>query len=665
MRVSFCQHCRNRLEKSLLSMTLHRGKYCAILIFCLTFLVFSSSLDFGFVNWDDPIFVTANKSIQKIDFPHLKILFTSLEGACYAPLSRLSAAIDYAMWGKNPYGFHLTNILLHALSACLVFIIASICLRRSGLNHHLLWSGATLSALLFSLHPLRVESVVWISERRDVLSVFFGLCSLYLYLRYTEATRHRRSYYYGLLVIYIAALLSKASVATLPVILLLLDIYPLRRITFSWNRQNTEVIFEKVPLLLLGFLVGAFATYAQIESGAAPSLIHQNWIGRFALSAASNGKFLREIFCISFPLNPLDLIHHYYSFDQKDSYLSFIVIILISLAAIAFSRKTPGFLIAWLGYLCLILPFTGLVQTGNLFTADRFSYLASVPLSIFIGGIFQWMHERLRNNRAWVFYSVPILLLIFLSYRTIEQEQIWSSSEKLWQQAIQLDSENPYAWRKLADAYLEANKNQEALECFQRATDIVPQHLDTWFDLACVLGKLERYQEAKQVYEQIIKISPEHSKAHFNLGWIEAKLNRNTEALDQYQIAQKLEPQPETLLNIGICYEAQHEAAKAIESYREAAFDGLDEAWIRWSEVVSRDHSNEGREILKQGITATQNSRIKYEYAKNVLISSDSSVSEKEEAKKLVYELNHKTEGKDQKVKQLLDLINKSPLESH
>jgi len=635
-------------------MTLHRDKLCIIFIFCVVFFVFHESLDFGFVNWDDDHFVYQNESIQKLNLSNLKKIFTTFEGACYLPLSRLSMAIDFAIWKKNPFGFHLTSIVLHGLNACLIFLITLRCFKQ-GFTHSsaTLSKGALFAALLFALHPLRVESVSWISERKDVLASFFCLLAVLFYLLYSTRVSLKR-YYVLALASYTAALLSKASVATVPLIFVLLDIYPFQRIRWREYKTSLFVLLEKIPFLFLGFVFGVIAIFGQQMEKTTPDFQALNGTQRLAVAMVSHLEYLKKIFW-PVHLNPLHLLNDFYHFGQSIVWIGFLILLTISLLCFWQRSRYPVLLVTWISYLTLIMPFSGIIPVGGLLMADRYTYLASIPLAIFIGSCYQKLRDSGDPSglKKWGLGSVLILLMT-LSLKTIRQQRIWNSSETLWQHAVHQDPKNLHAWRRLGDSYLKSEKNEEALKCFRRAVQIAPLHIDTCYDLGCALGKLGKYEEAEKQYKKILDAAPDYYKAHFNLGWLYAHQNKNSEALQEYLKAHQLNPSREGLFNIACCYEVLGEPEKAEVYYERAAIQGSEEAWILWSELaLRRGDSRRSLDILKRGIKTSDHILLLLSYAERVLSLQKPSQEDVQQTQKILLQLDHRTQGKSARVKDL------------
>ncbi|MBI4024051.1 MAG: tetratricopeptide repeat protein [Verrucomicrobia bacterium] len=650
---------------------------CCLLVFVLTFAAFHAALENDFVNWDDPIFICENPRIQSLDWPHVSEMFTSLEVAAYTPLSQLSLAIDYALWGNNPAGFHFTAILLHGFNAILVFLIASRLNRQAGSSPDSNSSangGAMLAALCFSLHPMRVESVAWACERRDVLSGFFGLACVLAYTRYAS---HQSSvisrqtsfpWFLSALFLFVCAVISKAIVVTLPVVLLLLDFHPFRRFSadgsFSWKRNFGEALVEKLPFLFISALAGAITLSACISSGLALDPQRVGWEPRLAQAVVANMSYLRKIF-VPLTLNPLDKWYGSYDFSQGIAWEGLIVNGLITLFVLLFRRRFPSALVAWFSYLVIIAPFTGLAQSGLQFTADRYTYLASVPWCILLGGAFHRTRFAAANSRSPLWgqgakhgiAAVAAAVLLWLGYRAHEQTRIWRDSETLWKHSLRLDPKNPIAWLNLGNAMSEKGAHDLAILAFKQAVGLSPANADAWYNLGSEMRKLERYEEAAAACQKALVCDPFCASAHHNLGWIYARQKNLTAALRHYGAAQKLAPSAATEYNIACCLRDKGDSAAAFSWFRAAAEHGFADAWIGLSELVAvQGDPVRARNILEDGVQSCRGggrSRIQLALVEAILAQPGPSAKDLALARQMLVELERRLEGRSEKVRTL------------
>lgn len=556
-------------------------------VLVVTFLVFSGSLGHGFVNWDDPCYVVDNPAIKGLDWPHLKQIFRTFQFGFYAPLSQVSLALDYALWGLNPSGYHLSSMLLHALNAVLVFLLTRqlvLLTSREGplLSERASVFAATVAALLFGIHPLRVESVAWVSERRDTLSGLLVLACVLTYVTHAGQPSGKASCRWWLALcfaLFVLAILAKPTAVMLTMILILLDVYPLRRIDVfhprtRWN-ETREALGEKLPFLLASLLVG-WGTIYGVACGylgnRAYDLQELSWSARIAQSLAANLHYLNKL-VIPVQLSPLYALSRY-DFSQPIVALAAVVTVGITTAGVAGFVRWPAFLIAWLAYLAWIGPFLGMTASGPQFAADRYTYLASIGLSVVLGvWLAQW-----GDRHGWR-KVIPAIALVLLTLAglTVRQTRVWRDSETLWRSAIREDSRNAGAWIGLLDALDQAGKREIALQYASIMTRHLPRSSEGWFQLGCLLGSERRYSEALEAYRRCLELSPQFDRAYQNTAWVYLQMGQWTKALQFFRTAQDLRPKPETLLGLALCYEKLGNRPMAVRYYEMAVATGFGE----------------------------------------------------------------------------------------
>src|SRR5881628_574134 len=307
----------------------------------------------------------------------------------YIPLTWMTLGLDYLLWGLNPVGYHLTSLLLHAANAVVFFFVVRRILTLalpSSERGHALAVAAGFAALVFAIHPLRVESVAWVTERRDVLSGLFYLSAILIYLWACEGGARGRGWYWLSVAVFVLALLSKSMVVNLPVVLLILDVYPLRRLGGAlgwWSEPARRVYVEKIPFVLLAAAASAIAVMAQSSVHAAASLAQLSVPGRLAVSAYGLSFYLEKMVA---PLNLSPL----YELGTVNPWatpflLSYGVVLALTALALAFRHRLPGLPAAGLAYVVILLPVLGIFQNGPQIAADRYTYLAGMGWAI-LGG---------------------------------------------------------------------------------------------------------------------------------------------------------------------------------------------------------------------------------------------------------------------------------------
>jgi tetratricopeptide (TPR) repeat protein len=418
------------------------------LVVLATLAVFLPALDAGFVNWDDDENFLRNPHYRGLGPQQLRWMLTAYHMGHWTPLTWLTLGLDHALWGMDPRGYHLTSLLLHAGSALLVYVLALRLLRRAlpaATGEVDLRIGAAAAALLFAVHPLRVESVAWVTERRDVLSGTLFLAAALAYLGSAgDAGRQRGRWYAGALLLFAGALLSKASTLTLPFVLLLLDIYPLRRLggAAGWVTPSARRVWlEKLPFLALGALTAVVAFRALAPLGNTPSLAQLPVPLRAMIGIYGLASYLLTT------LVPLDL-SPLYQFPVGVTWLHFAIVIAGFAVSAAAWRRWPAFAAAWGLYVVTLLPVLRLVQGGPQVVADRYSYLACLGWALLAGAAAARRWGGTRVARALLAAWIAALGML-----TWQQAGVWHDSVTLWSHAVAVNPESRAAHANLARAH--------------------------------------------------------------------------------------------------------------------------------------------------------------------------------------------------------------------
>src|SRR5437870_8764646 len=355
-----------------------------------TFAAFLPALQNQFVSWDDAENFLDNPHYRGLGWTHLRWMWTTHLGH-YIPLTWMTLGLDYLLWGMNPVGYHLTNLLLHAANAVVVFFVVCRLLARalpSPSEHgYALAVSSGVAALVFAIHPLRVESVAWVTERRDVLSGLFYLVAILLYLRACERGARGRGWYWLSVAVFGCALLSKSMVVNLPIVLLILDVYPLRRLGGAvgwWSEPAQRVYVEKIPFVLLAAAASAVALMAQLSHNTMVSVVQLSGLGRRAVSMYGLRFYLWKTVA-PVNLSPLYELPPTGNPWPPPFLLSYGLVLAITAIVLAFRRRVPGLLAAWVAYVVVLLPVLGIFQSGPQITADRYTYLAGLGWAILAG----------------------------------------------------------------------------------------------------------------------------------------------------------------------------------------------------------------------------------------------------------------------------------------
>src|SRR3989441_10533007 len=354
-----------------------------VVIALITCAAFLPTLQNQFVNLDDNDNFLDNPHYRGLAWTHLRWMWTTHQGH-YIPLTWMTLGLDYLLWGMNPVGYHLTSLLLHAANAVVFFFVVRRILTRAlpslSERGYALPVAAGFAALVFAIHPLRVESVAWATERRDVLSGLFYLVTILVYLRACEREERGRRWYWLAVATFVCALLSKSMVVNLPVVLLILDVYPLRRLGGAigwWSEPARRVYVEKIPFVLLAAAASAIAVMAQSSVHAAASLAQLSLPGRLVVSAYGLGFYLWKM-VVPVNLSPLYELPRTMDPVAPPFILSYALVLAITGIVLALRRPLPGLPAAWVAYVVVLLPVLGILQSGPQITADRSTYLAGL-----------------------------------------------------------------------------------------------------------------------------------------------------------------------------------------------------------------------------------------------------------------------------------------------
>ena len=573
------------------------------LIALVTFAAFLPALQNQFVSWDDPENFLDNPHYRGLAWSQLRWMWTTHQGH-YIPLTWMTLGLDYLLWGMNPVGYHLTNLLLHAANAVVFFFVVRRLLARalpSPSEHgYALAVSAGVAALVFAIHPLRVESVAWVTERRDVLSGLFYLVAILLYLRACEGMARGRGWYWLSVAVFVCALLSKSMVVNLPVVLLILDVYPLRRLGGTigwWSEEARRVYVEKIPFVLLAAAASAMAVIAQLSARAAVPLAHLSVPGRLAVSAYGLSFYLWKM-AVPVNLSPLYEAPRTLNFGATPFLLSYGLVLTITAFVLALRRRVPGLPAAWLAYIVILLPVLGIVQSGPQIAADRYTYLAGLGWAILAGAGLLFCGRASRRSTTgtpitWPIAGVAICAVAGLGVLTWNQAQIWHDSERLWTHALATYPQTSMAQNNLGAVLADQGKLAEAIEHYQRALQIRPENVEALNNLGVALARQGKLAEASDPFKQALQNRPDYAEAHTNWGVALAQQGKLAEAIEQHERALKIRPEyAEALNNLGVALENQGKLAEAGDHYRQA---------VRVKPDYALAHYNWGNALAQQG----------------------------------------------------------------
>ena len=481
-------------------------------VFFLASAPFLPALANDFVDWDDRANFVDNPHYRGFAPENLRWMLTSIHLGHYMPLTWLSSALDHALWGLDPTGYHLTNLLLHgAVAALLAGVVAQLLRRaRPDAGPRAVGTAASLGALLWAVHPLRVESVAWATERRDVLSGALLLVALGAYLRWAAAgdARWRRTS----LTAFALSLLSKTSGFVLPLVLLVLDAFPTGRLArgADGRRPWRERIEEKLPWLVLGALGAWLAWLGQLRARGALSTLAEVGALERALIAAQGFGFhvLKTVWPAGLaPLHPLDQVPG--PLDPRAWGAAAAVLGLTALAMLL-RRRRPGLLAGWLVYLIALAPVAGVVHVGVHFVAERYSYLATLPLAALAAGAI--LAAGARPGRRGFALAVCAALIALFGALAWRQTGVWRDSVTLWSRVAAVHPGSHVGQHRLGVALYEAGRPADAARAFERALELRPEPDDenARYDLAEALWAGGEGDGALAAVDLVLRADPVH-----------------------------------------------------------------------------------------------------------------------------------------------------------
>jgi len=612
----------------------------ALLLVVVTLAVYAPTREFSFLNFDDNEYVTANSHLKLgLTWDGLVWAFTTNRASNWHPLTWLSHMLDVGLWGMNPAGHHVTNVLFHAANTALLFLLLHV---MTGA----LWRSA-FAAALFALHPLHVESVAWVAERKDVLSTFFGLLAILAYVRYAQRAGVCR--YLLILFCFALSLMAKPMLVTLPFLLLLLDHWPLAR--GEWARPRNKsgpapryrqkrlaaLLLEKCPLLVLSAACSVMTLFAQSRGGSVLPFDSYDLAPRAANALISYlGYIGKAIWPIRLaPFYPLSLS----DFTWWKIAGALLLLSAISLTVLRTARSYPYLATGWLWYLGALVPVIGLIQVGAQSMADRYTYVPLIGIFVMAAWGLAEVTRRGPTARLWVAVSACLLLAV-LALLTRIQLGYWHDTIALFRRTLEVTRDNWLAHNNLGVELAQAGSEADARLHFQEAIRIKPSYARARANLADILrrqGKLQealavcdgggkkdadlpgfhinrgmilfsmgRYQEAIQEYHQALRLDPANPAIHFNLASVFSRAGNADQAIREYRAALQLKPDYlEASNNLGAFLGELGKADEAIAEYRSALQFRPDSPELHYNlaiELAGQGKSDEAIYHLQQAL---------------------------------------------------------------
>ncbi len=503
-----------------------------VVLILVTLAVYCQVRQFDFTNFDDNFLVFENIHIQSgITVDALHWAFTTNHGDLWNPFLWLSFMLDYQLYGLNAGGYHVTNLILHILSALLLFWVFERMTKA-------LWPSAFVAAV-FALHPLHVESVAWVTERKDVLSAFFWMLTLCLYARYTEKPVLKS--YLLVLAGFFCALMSKAMAVTLPVIMILLDYWPLNRFEARKGSRILWQVKEKAPFFFLSVIFSFIVFYVQYYR---PSLKHLPQMtspplgSRLINAAVSFVTYLEKTFW------PHDMAAFYpfpFYLTAQEIIVSVMIIMAVTLAVTANAKRAPYLFTGWFWFTAAILPVIKILQVGSDGMADRYHYLPSIGLSVMIvWGVSSLFKSE--SARKYILFPSALAVIALLAAVSWHQCGYWKNSVTLFNHALKVTYNNHLAHGQLGQALLDEGKSTEAIVHFNEALRIMPGYPEIYNQRGAAFIMQGEYRRAIDNFNDHIRLSPDDPNPYNNRGYVYSILGRYDLALEDFNKTIKLNP---------------------------------------------------------------------------------------------------------------------------
>jgi tetratricopeptide (TPR) repeat protein len=570
--------------------------WVCLFLAAITWLVFGQTLHHEFVNYDDNFYTYDNLAIKSgLTLKSISWAFTFVYPYYWQPLGLLSHMLDCQLYGLAPAGHHLTNVLLHATVAILLFLV----LREMTGE---LWRSAFVAAV-FAIHPLRVESVAWVSERKDVLSGLFFMLTIWAYVRYV---RHSWSLtrYLAMVLLFVLGLMSKPTLMTLPFVLLLLDYWPLKRFVLlvapgdaggtkppGWRSHRPvfiRMIVEKLPLFML-----SAASCVQATIGNSPAFEINKSMPRTLQISNAVVSYVAYIWQMVFPVK-LAVLYPFPTGGLPFWEVIGAVILLVFVSTVLFilRQRHPCFLVGWLWYLGMLVPMIGFIQAGIIARADRYTYLPQIGLYLLLTWAAADLCDGWRHRRV-VLGSCATIILVALIFCARGQTSHWRNSESLWTHTLACTSDNAQAHYNLGVTLFQKGNVDEAFTHYQIALQINPDYVEAHINFGNALLQKGKVDEAITQYQKALQINPDYAEAHFNLGNALLKKGSMDEAITQYQKALQIKPDyAKAHLNLGNALLKKGSVDEAIAHFQKA---------LQINPDYVNAHLDLGNALLKKG----------------------------------------------------------------
>lgn len=555
-------------------LTLTKNQSVTLVIISLAVLslaIYWPVQKYEFTNYDDTIYVTQNYVTQQgISINNIIAAFTDISIGEWHPLTMISHMLDWQLFGDKAGGHHWTSVIIHIFNTALLFLFFHTITGA-------IWRSAFVAAL-FAFHPINVDSVAWIAERKNVLSTFFWILTMLFYVWYVRLPNWRR--YLPVFFCFVLGLMSKPMLVTLPFVLLLLDYWPLNRTTISYQNEDQTtaavlavkkekisfLILEKVPLFILSAVSIGLTLYAADSVNTISTLEEVPMMKRVANVIVSYGLYIKKMFW------PVDLAV-FYPFNFNIPFWHIILaaslIIIITICVCVYFRKFPYLFVGWFWYLGTLVPVIGIIKVGSQSMADRWAYVPFIGLFIMISwGMFGIMKKLVS---AKIITMIVTVILVALMILTHFQGKYWRDTFTLFSHTLKVTENNSVAHYILGDELQKQNKIDEAMIHYQAAFLLHTDKSIPLVGMGRALSKQGKHEEAIAVFRQVIKIKPKSAAASDNLCRVLMKMGRVEDAIEEYRRVLKLiNDNPGLYNNFGNVLVIKGNYDDAIRQYKEA-----------------------------------------------------------------------------------------------
>ncbi len=550
-------------------MTVHKTTlikiFLSFFLICSILIIYWQVSGFEFVGYDDFKYIPL--ASKPLSLGSIIWSFQSLEFSNWHPLTWLSLILDYNLYGSNAGGYHITNLLFHIINTLLLFFLLN---KMTGA----LYRSAFVAAL-FALHPLHVESVAWVSERKDVLSAFFWFLTMWAYVLYAQKPDWKK--YLLVLFFFVLGLTAKPMLVTLPFVLLLMDYWPLGRMKFTKTMLDNHLgaeekslsllLWEKTPLLLLSFFSCVVTYVAQDKYNAVISLQNVSLSQRICNAVNSYVGYLEKTFWFQ----KLEVFYPYPDrFESLEIAVAITLIILLSALAFILIKKIPCLAVGWFWYLGTLIPVIGLVQVGSQAMADRYTYIPLIGIFI----MFVWGIPNVLSKLKYGKYVNIFIVMVFITTAAMAsyyRVQIWENNFTLFEHAIEYDKKKHIAYHILGCNAAKYGDNEKALYYYHQTLKINPKYDPAYLHAGNVLQKMGKLDEAINCYSKALQINNKSAEAQYNLGIALISKDMPQEAVNHFRESLKINPDDADVHNnLGIALVKTGKIKEGLEHFQKS-----------------------------------------------------------------------------------------------